>query len=431
MTSEAAAPQRAFVWTWLPGAHEPVVAGVLQATPARLAGQPVLAFRYGASYRARPDAVSLYPPELPLTDRALDPTAVPRREPLALAGCLRDAAPDAWGRRVLNLEVGSDPDAELSELTYLLRSGSDRIGALDFQGSAQEYVPRDERASLAQLMEAAELVERGERLPPALEAAAGHGTSIGGARPKALLEDDGRHLVAKFSSSTDDRPVVKAEGAAMLLAARAGAQVAPVSVVRAGGKDVLLVERFDRYPVTAPDGSPRTARRQMVSMLTVLGLAESSARYASYADIAREVRSGPWTRVPETLTELFRRLVVNVVVGNTDDHLRNHAAFWDGQHLTLTPAYDVAPQRRSTSTATQAIGITADGARASQLRLCRAVAGEFLLSAGRAQEVIDEVEAAVADGWDDVCDEVGLSRAERATLWGREFAHPYTRYDAS
>jgi serine/threonine-protein kinase HipA len=418
-----------YVWTWLPGAVDPVVAGVLQPTGAVLHGEQVLAFRYAASYRARTDAVSLHPQELPLDDRVADPTRVRHRDAVPLAGCLRDAAPDAWGRRVINLRVAADPEAVLDESTYLLRSGSDRIGALDFQPSPTEHVPRQEHGTLTQLMDAAALVEQGAHLPAALDAAIGHGTSIGGARPKALLEDEGRHLIAKFSASTDDRPVVQAEGLAMLLAARAGAHVAPVSVVRTAGKDVLLVERFDRVP--AGDGRPGVARRQMLSMLTILGLSETTARYASYAQMAQQVRSGPWTDVPGTLAELFTRLVVNVVVGNTDDHLRNHAAFWDGAHLELTPAYDIAPQRRTTNTASQAIAITADGERAAQLRLCRRVAGDFLLTAAEAEAVIERVRAAVVDGWDEACDEVRLTAAQRTMLRGREFCHPYIDFDAA
>jgi serine/threonine-protein kinase HipA len=131
---------------------------------------------------------------------------------------------------VINLRLAGNPDADLSELTYLASSGSDRIGALDFQDSPTEYVERGDGATLEQLLRAAELVEAGQHLPPELEAAAGHGTSIGGARPKALLSDAERHLIAKFSSTTDTRPVVKAEAAAMLLAARAGVDVAPVNV---------------------------------------------------------------------------------------------------------------------------------------------------------------------------------------------------------
>lgn len=164
---------------------------------------------------------------------------------------------------------------------------------------------------------------------------------------------------------------------------------------------------------------------------TRIGLSETNARYASYAQIAHHVRSGPWTDVRGTLTELFTRLVLNVVVGNTDDHLRNHAAFWDGRHLELTPAYDIAPQRRLTNTAGQAIGITRDGQRARQLRLCRAGAGEPLVSSTRAEDIIDRVRSAVVDGWQDACDQVGLTTAERATLWGRAFMHPYLDYDAA
>lgn len=276
MTSERAAqgpgtPERAYVWAWLPEATSPVVAGVLGSTGAVLDGEPVLAFRYAVSYLARPEAISLFTPELPLADATYDPRRTPEREPLPLAGCLRDAAPDAWGRRVINLRRAGNPEADLGEMTYLLSSGSNRIGGLDFQFSRSTYVTRDDDATLEQLLELADLVEAGEPVPQELEAAAQHGTSIGGARPKALLTDGERYLVAKFSSTTDTRPVVKAEAAAMLLAARAGIDVAPVEVRRIDGRDVLLVERFDRVP--APHATPGAghSRRLMLSMLTVLG----------------------------------------------------------------------------------------------------------------------------------------------------------------
>ncbi|WP_337063445.1 type II toxin-antitoxin system HipA family toxin [Kineococcus sp. G2] len=428
MTSEAS-PARVYVWVWLPGATDPVVAGVLQDTGEQVHGQAVLAFRYAASYRARADAISLFSRELPLDGEVHDPRDVPHRAPSALAGCLRDAAPDAWGRRVVNLRLATDPDADLSETAYLMGSGSDRIGALDFQGAPDRYVARDGAATLDELLHVAALVEEGRVVPPSLAAAAQHGTSIGGARPKALLDDSGRHLIAKFSSSTDTRPVVKAEGLAMLLAAKVGLSVPAVEVVRAGGEDVLLVERFDRDAVPAEDGSVLRTRRAMVSMLTVLGVSETGSRHTSYAQLADEVRSGPWTDVPRTLRELFTRLVFNVFTGNNDDHLRNHAAFWDGTRLTLTPAYDLAPQPRSTGTSTQAIGITRDGRRSSQLHLCREVATDFLLTAREADEIVERVRAAIHDHWDETCDEARLTDGERRLLWGREFCNPYIEYD--
>lgn len=427
-----------YVWVWLPGRSDPVVAGVLTRTDDLFQDQPVLTFTYARSYRANRESRSLFTPELPLRAGTFDPTdpdaassadstagaasqTLYRRSPLPMHGCLRDAAPDAWGRRVINLRRGGNPDVDLDELTYLRESSSDRIGALDFQDSSTTYVPRQRTAALEQLLHVAELVEAGSHVPDDLAAAAGHGTSIGGARPKAVLDDGDRHLIAKFSSTTDTRPVVKAEAAAMLLAARAGIDVAPVEVRRVDGKDVLLVERFDR----TPDGG----RRAMVSALTVLGRHEMESRYGSYAELAEAIRVGPWAGPKTALLELFTRLVFNVCVGNNDDHLRNHAAFWDGAALQLTPAYDVCPSPRATTVSSQAIGITRDGQRSSQLRLCREVAKDFLLSAAEADASIDRVLATIRADWIDVCDQAQLSAVERDSLWGREVLNPYIFYD--
>jgi HipA-like C-terminal domain len=128
--------------------------------------------------------------------------------------------------------------SELSLLTYLLDSGSERIGALDFQASSSEYVSRPSTsATLEQLMAAATDIETGRMLPPPLAEALTRGTSIGGARPKVLLEDAGRSLIAKFSSTTDIRPVVKAEGVAIELARHVGLNVAPTQVIHTGAHD--------------------------------------------------------------------------------------------------------------------------------------------------------------------------------------------------
>jgi len=215
--------------------------------------------------------------------------------------------------------------------------------------------------------------------------------------------------------------VVKAEAAAMLLAARAGINVAPVEVRNVDGKDVLLVERFDR--------TPENTRRAMVSALTFLGLGELESRHSSYAAVAEAIRLGPWAEPAATLRELYTRLVFNVCVGNNDDHLRNHAAFWDGTRLALTPAYDLAPSPRSASVSSQAIGISRDGRRASQLWLCREVAPDFLLTAAEADTIIEHVVATIRTDWDEVCDQALMTRAERNSLWQREFLNPYVFYD--
>ncbi|WP_370614361.1 type II toxin-antitoxin system HipA family toxin [Mumia sp. Pv 4-285] len=412
-TSEA---QTAFVWTWLPGATEPVVAGRLDA-----AGD-VVVFTYGRSYLERDDAVALYLPELPLRPGSIRPLGA-----LDVAGCISDAGPDSWGQRVILARHGhrgpTSDTAELGLLTYLLDSDSDRIGALDFQTSASSYEPRGTAtASLEELMSAAALVESGEPPPAALDVAMLRGTSVGGARPKALIEDGERRLIAKFSSTTDVYPVVKAEAVAMELARRVGLDVAGSEVVTSLGRDVLLVERFDRTAI-------RGERRALVSALTILGLTEMTARYASYADLADVVRARFDNPVP-TLHELFSRIVFNVCVGNIDDHARNHAAFWDGSTLSLTPAYDVCPQPRSGRTAQQAMAIGRDGSRESKLQVCRNAADIFMLSGRAADEIIDAQVEGIRSHWSDAADSATLTAQERAYMWERQILNPFVFEDA-
>lgn len=412
MISEAG-PTEGFVWVWLPGETEPVVAGRLAAM-----GDQLL-FNYGRSYLARKNAIPLYEPELPLHVGVL-----PLLNGLRMPSCIRDAAPDAWGRRViLNRRPGGkggDVDAaSLDELTYLLESGSDRIGALDFQASATEYVARDATsASLDDLMNAAASIEKGLPLAPELDRALLHGSSIGGARPKAMLASGDRKYIAKFSSQGDLYSVVKTEYVAMRLAAESGMVVARVTLERAAGKDVLLVERFDREKSAAG-----WQRRAMVSALTLLELDEMMARYASYDDLATIIRHR-FVAPRETLRELFSRMLFNVLCGNTDDHARNHAAFWDGRNLTLTPAYDICPQARAGGEATQAMLITGNE-RWSRIALCLDAAPSFLLSRDDAMAVAEHQITVIRDRWASICAEADLSEVDRNLLWRRQFLNPF------
>jgi serine/threonine-protein kinase HipA len=406
-------PREAFVWIWLPEATTPVVAGRL----AEVGGK--LLFNYGKSYLDRPDAIPIYSPELPLRQGLL-----PLPNELAMPGCLRDAAPDAWGRRVIlnrlhSGTAGRQDTALLDELTYLLESGSDRIGALDFQLSPTEYVPRQARqATLEELLASAERVEQGIPLSPELDQALRHGSSIGGARPKAMIDTIEKKYIAKFSGSTDVYSVVKAEFVAMRLAALAGLQVAPVQLVRASGKDVLLVERFDRIKVETG-----WQRKAMVSALTLFGLDELMARYASYEDLAEIIRHR-FVEPAETLRELFSRLAFNILCGNTDDHARNHAAFWNGRQLTLTPAYDICPQSRTGNEASQAMLIMGTN-NMSRLEVCVSAASRFLLSTEEARAIIVRLIASIQANWDAVCDEAQLSQVDKAMLKERQFLNPY------
>ncbi|ADM99234.1 type II toxin-antitoxin system HipA family toxin [Dickeya dadantii] len=402
-----------YVWIWLPGATKPIVAGLLSRDGDRFI------FNYGRSYLERNSSIPIYQPELPLMRGVIPPEGG-----LKLASSLRDAAPDAWGRRVILNRLmgtrGKDMDSGvLNELTYLLESGSDRIGGLDFQVSPTEYVPRvAQAASLEELMNAAAMVENGVPLTPDLEQALFHGSSLGGARPKAMIEAENCKFIAKFSSSTDTYNVVKAEYIAMRLAADIGLHVAPVRFHHTAGKDVILIERFDRTKVE--DG---WQRRLMVSALTLFGLDEMMARYASYevfSDIIRQRFDEP----KATLRELFGRLVFNIICGNTDDHARNHAAFWDGKVLKLTPAYDICPQNRTGNEATQAMLIVSEN-RMSNLAVCLDAAPKFLLTETEAVEIIRHHIETVRAQWTRVCDEVALSDVERKLFWGRMFLNPY------
>ncbi len=407
------APEEAYVWTWLPGATAPVVAGRIARDGERLI------FNYGQSYLDRNDRIPIYEPELPLRNGVIAPEVG-----LSMAGCLCDAAPDAWGRRVILNRIfgrkGNDVDtAVLNELIYLLESGSDRIGALDFQHSPCEYVPRVvQAATLEELLSAAEKVENGVPLTLELDQALFHGTSLGGARPKAMIQDGDTKMIAKFSSSTDTYNVVKAEYVAMRLAAMAGLDVAAVRLERVAGKDVLLVERFDRAK-TKDDW----ARKTMVSALTLFGLDEMMARYASYEDLAEIVRHR-FTAPKATLHELYGRLVFNVLCGNTDDHARNHAGFWDGEHLTLTPAYDICPQSRSGNVASQAMLIVGDN-RTSTLATCLEAAPNFQLGEKAAKDIIARQIDTIRDALDDICEEAALTEVERNLLGQRIFLNDY------
>lgn len=403
----------------MPEETEPVVAGKMEVD-----NNKNILFNYGKSYLERisdsTPAISIYEPELPLKAGVL-----PLLDGLNMPGCIRDAAPDAWGRRViinkkLGLKGSGSDTAELDELTYLLESGSDRIGALDFQRFSSEYVPRSAtNVTLEELLESAERVEKGVPLTPKLDQALFHGSSIGGARPKALIEDQGKKYIAKFSSSTDLFSVVKAEFIAMRLAELAGLTVAPVKLETTANKDVLLIERFDR------EKSKRGwTRKAMVSALTLFGLDEMMARYASYETFAEIIRHR-FTDPKKTLKELFSRLVFNIYCGNTDDHARNHAAFWNGENLSLTPAYDICPQARAGNEASQAMLISGSN-NLSQLKNCLVTAHSYLLSKDDARTIFAKQKKIIEKNWNTVCDEARLSVTDRKLFWERQFLNPFT-----
>jgi serine/threonine-protein kinase HipA len=411
MTSDPYRARRVFVWTWLPGESDPVVAGAVDRVEASR-----LDFTYARSYLDNDRAISLYAPELPLGRGAQEPL-----DGLTIAACLKDATPDSWGERVIGNRMASG-DRELSVETYMLESGSNRLGAIDFQKSAHEYAPRLDTAGLDELYDAAEKVLAGVPLNPAIGDALMNGTAIGGAHPKVLVTDhSGTEHIAKLSVATDVHPVIKAEAVAIELARRCGLEVPNARVIKSMGRDVLLIERFDRVRAGQ--------RRHVVSGLTMLGFdALLGARYGSYPemlDVLRERALAPH----DVGRRLFERVVFNVAIGNNDDHARNHAAFWDGQSLELTPAFDLTPQVRSTDTSAQAMAIGRDGSRASQLAVCVAAAADYGLSRPDAKQLVDHIVSTIEEAWRDAADVAELSEADRNALWRRSVLNRSTFYD--
>lgn len=305
-----------------------------------------------------------------------------------------------------------------SELDYLSESSSHRIGALDFQHTSEKYTERRaHQSTLEMLTRGAEAIEAGAPLTPDLAEALLHGTSVGGARPKVLLDDGGAGAIAKFSSTSDSYPVVRAEFVAMTLAAHVGLSVAPVALTEANGKDVLLVTRFDR------DAS---GKRMLVSALTLLDLHDADGmvgRYATHTALA-DVICTRFTHPRETLRELFERIVFNVLVGNTDDHARNHAGFWDGRELALTPAYDICPQPRLGEEAAQAMAYGRNGERRSSAADVIRCARHYHVDTDAARAIVERQVEMIRSLWDEVCEVGRMTSAERSGLWGRQILNP-------
>jgi serine/threonine-protein kinase HipA len=329
-------------------------------------GPNVLAssFAYGLNYLRRPDALEVDPVSLGIADRAqVQGKRLLPVNGLPLFGGIRDAAPDSWGRRVIEAKL-KVPANSLPESQYLLHAGSDRVGALDVRQTLQDGPTPGNSAphALDYLMDAAERIEDGLPIPAHLEAIFVDGTALGGARPKASVRDEqGVLCLAKFSSRRDAFDVPAIECATLRLAAAAGLTVPPVGVRTLGARKLMLIRRFDRYwaepgktpgaeddlMATQPGPGRAEHRQAFVSGLTLVGCDETESRTKAYTDLAQAVRSHCHPDVIRAdNAELFKRMIFNILVSNDDDHLRNHAFIWDPRLAgwRLSPLYDVLPR---------------------------------------------------------------------------------------
>lgn len=324
-----------YVYITLPGQTDFVTAGRFSLDQDRQ-GTPVGRFVYGRSYLAREDAVPIDPIEL-----KLDVTTYENRRLNGVFGALRDASPDFWGRRIIERHAGV---AQLEELDYLLHSPDDRAGALGFGLGREPPAPRREfnrTMDLEKLQAFADAIIQNEDLPDDPDAQQAFellgGTSMGGARPKTVVEDDDGLWVAKFNRADDRWNHARIEHAMLVLARTCGIQTAESRVTKIGNRDALLVKRFDREQT---ETGYRRAR--MLSALTLLRADENEREKWSYVALAEELRRLSGQPLDDA-RELYRRMVFNALISNTDDHPRNHAVIALSEDWKLSPAYDLTP----------------------------------------------------------------------------------------
>ena len=421
MTSKAGGATECFVYMTLPGETEAVTAGRFELATSRQ-GVVTGRFVYGRSYLARPNAVEIDPVELKLSSRTYETVLMK-----GVFGALRDAGPDYWGRRVIEKHSGLP---ELGEIDYLLHSPDDRAGALGFGLNQTPPAPMrrfNQTIDLEKLQTLADALIRDEPPSPDVEAATLAqaedlllvGTSMGGARPKVVVEDGEGLWLAKFNRPDDKWNVARVEHAMLTLGRANGLTTAESRVAAIGNREALLVKRFDRDK--APGGY---VRARMVSALTMLRADDGpqSRERWSYILLAEELRriSADPRR---DAAELFRRMCFNALISNIDDHPRNHAAIAPDRDWRLSPAYDLTPsspvsiERRDLAMACGDLGRFANASNlVSQ-------AARFLLSINEAVHIVDDMEARVRSTWYELARGRGVSDADCAQVAGA-FAYP-------
>jgi serine/threonine-protein kinase HipA len=409
MTSE----RECFVHIVLPGRTEFVTAGRFRVSETR-DGTPLGQFVYGRSYLQRSDAVELDPVELRLADRTYETARMS-----GFFGAIRDSMPDYWGRRVIEKHSGH---TQLEEFDYLMQGADDRAGALGFGLNVEPPAPRrqfNRTFDLDRLQAAADAIiaddpARAGSARAQAEELLLEGTSMGGARPKTVVQDDHALWLAKFGRQDDRWNHPRVEHALLLLARACDINAADSRVESIGGRDVLLVRRFDRE--WSGEGYQR---HRMVSALTLLQSEDSQTARGrwSYLLLADEVRRAS-ARPEEDLRELFARMCLNAAISNLDDHPRNHALLAKERPWRLSPAYDLTPMpvvaldRRDL-----AMECGPAGRLANKANLVGA-AGRFLLNADEADAIFTRVTDTVRASWHATMHRAGVSEHDCAAIRG-------------
>ena len=415
MTSDVA--QVCFVYITLPGAVSAVTAGrFVIETDSR--GDPLGRFVYGRSYLENPDAVDIDPVELKLAEDTYETIQMD-----GVFGALRDAGPDFWGRRIIEKRAGIP---KLREIDYLLQSPDDRAGALGFGTNSKPPAPPrkfNQTIELETLQEIAEALVRDE-IPnnPDTEQAQDLlllGTSMGGARPKAVIESKSGLWIAKFSRYDDRWNYPRVEHAMLELARQCGINAAESRIVNVAGKDVLLIRRFDRQ--RTPAGYTRA---RMISGLTALRADDAPAArdrwsYILLAEELRRIVSEP----KADARELFRRMCFNALISNMDDHPRNHAFIAFDRNWRLSPAYDLIPLP---TVSQDRRDLAMECGRQGRFANAANILSEyprFLLDHEEAEKIVYGTQEQVEKTWYNTSLKCGVSAKDAETIRGA-FAYP-------
>lgn len=368
-------------------------------------------FAYGRRYLERTDRIPVDPVALPLHEAGTSRT-FRTEEGFAVFGGIRDAAPDGWGQYLMYKAMG---DRLPSEIDLILASGEHRVGAIAFgptSAQPERITPwgggpaPGEEFTLAELAEAAERAQHVDELDENLRALLAAGSSLGGARPKAATKIGDQPWIAKFQKRGDSFPECRVELATMRLASECGLDVPPLDFRCVLDRDIYLIERFDRIP-----HGNWLERRPFASGLTMLGAHESEVSSFSYADLAGAIRQFG-TEVRQDLHELFRRMLLNILVTNDDDHLRNHGFLFDGEGWRLSPLYDVVPKPQLGLERRLVLGVGPEGRNAT---IENALAGAAVFDLGHddAKAIAENMSRTVATRWEQLFTEAGISAADR------------------
>lgn len=377
--------------------------GELRLSSSR--GRQVVRFRYDPGWLARGAGGFAIDPELPLGEGDYFPG--PGR---ALHGALRDTTPDRWGRRLMDRRERHEATQEqrnprtLTEWDYLLGvQDAGRMGALRLRDPENGRWLDDRTPGIPPIARLRELETAAERIDsepmgtidPAIASLIQPGSSLGGARPKATFQDlDGSLWLAKFPSRDDRLDVGAAELLLHQLAHACGIAVPPARLAALGGRgSTFCVQRFDR------EG---TRRRMYCSAMALLG--KSDGEEASYLELAEALQNqADGDSVERDLHQLYRRILFNILVGNRDDHLRNHGFLRRPSGWTLAPAFDMNAEIDRLE---HALAIDASDTRPSPENL-RATAGFYRLTPAAAAHIEAEVRAGLAD-WRVLAKRIGI-----------------------